>query len=119
MAHFAELDGENNVIRVVVVDNEHEEDGVNWCEEFFGGGVWVQTSYNGNLRKNYAGIGCSYDSGRDAFIPPKPHASWKLEETKCRWKAPIDKPEGDHLWDETNQRWNKTTKERDRTAPAA
>ena len=68
MAHFAEIDSNNIVQRVIVVPDEHEADGASWCANLLGG-TWIQTSYNGNIRKNYAGIGYFYDSGRDAFIP--------------------------------------------------
>ncbi|MFZ3043830.1 MAG: hypothetical protein WA058_01845 [Minisyncoccia bacterium] len=87
MAHFAELDEHNIVLRVIVVADEHEADGENWCHNF-AGGRWKQTSYNGRIRKNYAGIGYTYDEARDAFIPPQPGSDWILDEATCRWKAP-------------------------------
>ena len=99
MAHFAKL--ENNVVtQVIVVSNqdilneqgqESEEKGIAFCSNLLGG-TWKQTSYNGNIRKNYAGIGYTYDEGRDAFIPPKPYNSWLLDENTCQWKAPVDYP---------------------------
>ena len=89
MAYFAELDADNNVIRVLSVRNEDITDqngneqealGIAWLQNLFGG-TWVKTSYNAKIRKNYAGIGFTYDKYRDAFIPPKPYASWVLNET--------------------------------------
>ena len=116
MAHFAEL-GENNVVlRVIVVDNkdtsdtsgnEVEEIGANFCRNLLGG-TWKQTSYNANFRKNYAGIGFTYDSQRDAFIPPKPFASWLLNEDTCRWDAPVAYPADGKLyvWNEETTTWD-------------
>ena len=115
MAHFAEL-GENNVVlRVIVVDNkdtsdangvESESIGAEFCRNLLGG-TWKQTSYNANFRKNYAGIGYTYDSGRDAFIPPKPYASWVLNEDTCRWEAPVAYPTDGkfYVWDENDVNW--------------
>jgi len=100
MAHFAELDANNVVLRVIVVGNkdtadangvEKEHIGAAFCERLFGG-TWKQTSYNGNKRKNYAGTGYTYDAGRDAFIPPKPYNSWVLKESTCQWEAPVPMP---------------------------
>lgn len=94
MAHFAELDNNNIVTRVIVVaneditdtnGNESEELGKQFCSQF-GDGTWVQTSYNGNFRKNYAGIGDTYDAVRDAFISKQPHPDWVLDEETCRWR---------------------------------
>lgn len=96
MAHFAELDNTNTVTRVIVVDNndildaegnESEEVGKQFCLQF-GAGPWVQTSYNGNFRKNFAGIGSTYDPLRDAFIPKQPHPDWVFDEETCRWRPP-------------------------------
>ena len=115
MAHFAKL--ENNVVtQVIVVSNqdildeqgqESEEKGIAFCSNLLGG-TWKQTSYNGNIRKNYAGIGYTYDEGRDAFIPPKPFNSWLLDETTCQWKAPVDYPTdgGRYSWNEETQVWD-------------
>lgn len=116
MAHFAEIDENNVVLRVVVVDDRanenlnHEEDesfGRAWCEGFFGGGAWLQTSYNANLRKNFAGVGYTYDSERDAFIAPKPYPSWALNEETCQWEAPAPMPEegGPYVWNESEGEW--------------
>jgi hypothetical protein len=94
MAHFAKLDENNVVTEVIVVDNkdtsdatgiEKEHIGAAFCERLFGG-VWKQTSYNGNFRKNYAGIGYVYRSDLDAFVPPKPEGSWTLNENTCQWE---------------------------------
>ena len=96
MAHFAQLDENNVVTQVIVVGNkdcadangvEKESIGIAFCERLFGGN-WKQTSYNGNIRKNYAGIGYTYDAARDAFIPPQPGAEWTLDEDTCQWENP-------------------------------
>jgi hypothetical protein len=108
MAHFAELDADNIVVRVLVVPNEQENRGHDYLATDLGlGGTWVQTSYNATIRKNYAGIGYSFDSGRDAFIPPKPYASWVLNEATCNWDAPVPMPvdENMYTWDETTTSW--------------
>ena len=113
MAHFAELiDG--IVARVIVVSNadmeingvEQEAIGAAFCHNLLGG-EWVQTSYNGNMRKNYAGIGYAYDTVRDAFIAPQPFASWVLDEATCRWTAPVAMPSagGPWAWDEDTESW--------------
>lgn len=105
MAHFAEIDASNIVQRVIVVSQEHEANNAAWCASTFGG-TWVQTSYNGTIRKNYAGIGFTYDPVRDAFIAPKPFASWVLDEATCRWEAPVPVPHGGPwVWDEDSQEW--------------
>lgn len=115
MAHFAKIDDNNIVQQVIVVDNsvildesgnENETLGKEFCTQLFGG-IWVQTSYNGKFRKNYAGIGYTYDISRDAFIPPKPYLSWILDENTCQWGAPIPYPEsgGFFEWSERLQRW--------------
>ena len=118
MAHFARLDENNIVVQVVVVSDEHEADGENWCKEFFGTESWKQTSYNtsgGNhqlggtpFRKNYAGNGYTYDEVRDAFIPPKPFPSWSLDENTCLWEAPTPKPDDglSYKWNESTQEWD-------------
>lgn len=90
MAHFAELDESSVVLRVIVVSDEHEADGEEWCARTFGG-RWKQTSYTGRIRKNYAGQGYTYDAGRDAFIPPKPSDTAVLNEETCRWEEPKKK----------------------------
>lgn len=113
MAHFAQIDESGVVTRVIVVNNsdimdangvESEEIGVRFCSNLLGG-RWVQTSYNANFRKNYAGVGYIYDSARDAFIPPSPYPSWILDEVTCNWTAPIPKPDGEWEWDEESTTW--------------
>jgi hypothetical protein len=88
MAHWAELDNNNKVIRVLVGDNNdpNGDEGYKWLIDNLGGN-WVKTSYNGNIRKNFAGIGFTYDEQRDAFIPPKPEeGNWILNENTCQWE---------------------------------
>jgi hypothetical protein len=112
MAHFAELDADSIVVRVLVVPNEQENRGHDYLATDLGlGGTWVQTSYNATIRKNYAGIGYTFDSGRDAFIPPKPFASWVLNEATCNWDAPVARPEDDKMytWDEATTSWTEVT----------
>jgi hypothetical protein len=112
MAHFAELDADSIVVRVLVVPNEQENRGHDYLATDLGlGGTWVQTSYNATIRKNYAGIGYTFDSGRDAFIPPKPFASWVLNEATCNWDAPVARPEDDKMytWDEATTSWIEVT----------
>jgi hypothetical protein len=104
MAHFAEIDSNNKVLRVIVVSNTLESIGSQWCHDTFGG-TWIQTSYNGNIRKNYAGVGYLYDQYRDAFVPPQPFISWTLDETTCTWKPPVPYPEDGSVY-----RWNEFTK---------
>jgi hypothetical protein len=118
MAHFAQLDENNVVTQVIVVANEElldngielEQKGIEFCSDLLGG-TWKQTSYNGNIRKNYAGIGYTYDEGRDAFIAPKPYNSWLLNETNCQWKAPVDMPTDGKMytWNEETQSWDEAT----------
>ena len=115
MAHFAELDSTGRVVRVLVVanaaitdagGNESEAAGVEFCKTFAPNSQWVQTSYNGRIRKNFAGVGYTYDAVRDAFIPPKPYPSWVLDEATCRWQPPVPRPaEGRHRWDEQAGQW--------------
>lgn len=108
MAHFAEVDENNIVTRVLVVSNDLEHRGADFLANDLGlGGRWIQTSYNNNIRKNFAGIGFSYDESRDAFIPPKPFDSWLLDELTCRWVAPKPKPNEDDwfIWDEEKGDW--------------
>ena len=115
MAHFAQLDENNMVLQVIVVHNnelmdengvEQEQLGIQFCQNLFGGN-WKQTSYNGNFRKNYAGIGYTYDGQRDAFIPQQPYPSWILVEETCQWTAPVAMPTDDqsYLWNEELQSW--------------
>ena len=115
MAHYAKLDENNVVTQVIVVDNkdtadangvEKESIGVAFCERLFGG-TWKQTSYNGNFRKNYAGIGYTYNADLDAFVPPKPFASWVLNEETAQWNAPVPMPDDGnrYQWDEDTVSW--------------
>jgi hypothetical protein len=118
MAHFAKL--ENNIVtQVIVVANqdildengqENEQKGIDFCSNLLGG-TWIQTSYNGKIRKNYAGVGYTYDEGRDAFIAPKPFSSWVLNETTAQWKAPVDMPTDDkrYTWNEATTSWDEVT----------
>ena len=111
MAHWAEIDENNLVVRVTVGNNEDPGEGYEWLMDNLGG-TWVQTSYNGTIRKNYAGIGFTYDETRDAFIPPQPFASWVLDEDTCLWVAPIAYPaDGVHDWDEQAGDWVEVTDE--------
>jgi hypothetical protein len=103
MAHFAEIDSTNTVLRVIVVADEHETNGAEWCNNLLGG-TWVQTSYNHNIRKQYAGIGFTYDSDADVFVAPQPFPSWSLD-SNHDWQAPTPKPEGNWLWDESKLSW--------------
>lgn len=122
MAHFAEVDSNNVVVRVLVVGDEQEDRGQEFLADDLGlGGTWLKTSYNTQggvhtlggtpFRKNYAGIGFTYDSVRDAFIPPKPYNSWLLDEDTCNWNAPVAYPSDGKLytWDEENTTWNEVT----------
>jgi hypothetical protein len=112
MAHFAEIDNDNKVVRVLVVPDEQEHRGQDFLAGDLGlGGTWVQTSYNARIRKNYAGIGFDYDSTRDAFIPPKPFDSWLLDEDTCNWKAPVDYPTDGimYQWNEDKKDWEAIT----------
>jgi hypothetical protein len=106
MAHFAEINESNVVVRVVVVDDAYEADGENWCASFFGGGLWKQTSYNNRIRYNFAGVGYTYDPTADAFYAPQPYPSWTLDEN-FRWQPPVEYPGGDiqYSWDEASRAW--------------
>ena len=118
MAHFARLD-ENNVVQQVIVvsnkdtcdadGNETESIGVAFCQKLLGGN-WKQTSYNGNIRKRYAGIGYTYRADLDAFIAPQPFPSWTLD-ANTDWQAPVPMPDDGKMyaWDETTQSWNEVT----------
>jgi hypothetical protein len=132
MAHFAKLDENNIVTSVIVVHNnelldvngvESEIKGIEFCKTI-AAGEWIQTSYSGKFRKNFAGIGYTYDSNRDAFIPPKPQnfPSWVLDEDSCKWVPPIPYPldgkkypwdeiEIFYLWKESSLSWEKHQQE--------
>lgn len=116
MSHFAELDENNVVIRVLVGNNDDPNEGADWFKNHLGG-RWVQTSYNTYagqhlaggtpLRKNFAAIGFTYDEQLDAFIAPKPFNSWQLDEDTCLWQAPVPYPSDDkeYFWDEDQLNW--------------
>ena len=119
MAHFAEIDQFGKVKRVIVVGNadtsdasgvEKEHIGAAFCERLFGG-TWKQTSYNGNFRKNYAGIGYDYNAGIDAFVPPQPYPSWTLNNTTAQWQAPTAMPTDGkrYTWNEATTSWQEQT----------
>lgn len=112
MAHFAQLDDNNVVTQVIVVANEElldngvesEAKGIAFCQSLLGGN-WKQTSYNGTMRKNYAGVGFVYDAEKDAFIAQKPYPSWVLD-ADCKWQAPVEKPtDVMTTWDEETTSW--------------
>ena len=102
MSHFAEINSDNIVQRVIVAEQNFINSGL--VGDSFN---WVQTSYNGNFRKNYAGSGYTYDKVRDAFIAPQPYPSWTLVEATCRWESPIPYPTDDKMytWDEDTTNW--------------
>ena len=123
MAHFAELDSDNIVLRVIVINNtditdengaEQESLGIAFCKNLFGNDtIWVQTSYNNNFRKQYTGRGMTYDADKDKFIAQQPYHSWSLDENDD-WQPPVPYPsipEGadpvdyPYAWDEDNQQW--------------
>lgn len=115
MAHFAEIVNNNIVNRVIVINNkelldnngiEREFLGQAFCYNLFGGN-WLQTSFNGTFRKNFAGIGYTYDKQRDAFIPPQPYPSWVLNNDTCLWDSPVPYPqdENQYDWNEQTQSW--------------
>jgi len=119
MAHFAELDSNNIVLRVIVVNNnelidadgnEVEQKGIEFCQSLLGG-TWVQTSYNRNFRKNFAGKGYTYDESRDVFISPQPFPSWTLNEDTCIWESPVPYPDDNehYQWDEETTSWVEIT----------
>jgi len=117
MAHFTQIDENNIVQQIIVVANsdcgnlefsDSESIGQDFLKSIELNGTWKQTSYSGSFRKNYAGIGYSYDESRDAFISIKPYNSWTLNETTCQWESPIPIPNQESMfaWDEENLRWN-------------
>lgn len=117
MAHFAQLDDNNAVINIIVVNNnelldqdgnEIEQKGIDFCKSLFGQDTqWVQTSFNGTFRKNYASLSSYYDPTRDAFIKPKTWDSWTLNEETCTWTPPIPMPTDDkaYTWNESTLSW--------------
>jgi hypothetical protein len=118
MAHFAELDENNIVKRVVVISNsnvldnniETEHFGIEYCQMLFGPNtIWKQSSYNGNIRKRHAGIGMIYNEELDAYISPQPYSSWTLNRDTTEWEPPIPYPESNtetYTWNEDNQSWD-------------
>ena len=115
MAHYAFLDDNNMVTEVIVGRDEYETvDGISDWETYYGefrGQRCVRTSYNGNIRKNFAGIGFFYDDARDAFLEVQPFSSWVLNEDTCLWDAPVAYPDDGLLynWDEASQSWQEVT----------
>lgn len=116
MAHFARLDQNNVVVDVNAVHNnelldngtESEAKGIAFLTNWSGGYTnWRQTSYNATFRKNYAGVGYTYDAARDAFVPPQPYVSWVLDEQSCQWTAPTPMPADSkhYAWDEPTVAW--------------
>lgn len=118
MAHFAQIDSNNLVVQVVVIDNaditdmdgnESEFLGQKTCRHIFGSDtVWVQTSYNASIRKNYASVGYTWRQDLDGFVPPQPFASWTLNEETCRWEPPVPHPNDGPIrnWNEETQSWD-------------
>jgi len=105
MAHYAKV--ENTLVtQVIVAEPEFFETFVDSSP-----GEWIQTSYSGSIRKNYAGVGYTYDATRDAFIPPKPYPSWTLVEATCQWTAPVARPDDDKVyeWNEETTNWTEIT----------
>lgn len=123
MAHFAQLDDNNIVTTIIVVNNnelldqdgnEVEQKGIDFCKSLFGQDTnWIQTSYNGNFRKNYACGGGTYNKELDAFIAPKPYPSWILNTDNCKWEAPTLMPEDGkiYMWNEVTLSWEEINKE--------
>ena len=106
MSHWAEIDNDNKVIRVLVGDNNdpNGDEGYQWLVDNLGGN-WIQTSYNHNFRKQYAGIGFTYDAVNDVFIAPQPYPSWSLD-NNFDWQPPTPRPEeGLWRWDEDSLSW--------------
>ncbi len=113
MAHFAQIDSNNKVIQLIVVADEHEENGSEWCHNLFGG-TWIQSSYNNRIRKQHAGVGYSYDPDADVFVQPQPYPSWSLD-ANHDWNPPVQLPNDaydsetglgvDYLWDEETLAW--------------
>lgn len=108
MAHWVEIDEKNIVLRGTVGDNNDPDEGYQWLIDNLGG-RWIQTSYNNNIRKQFAGIGFTYDEVNDVFISPSPYPSWVLDEL-FDWQPPTPRPEeGAWLWDEETKSWKEFT----------
>ena len=117
MAHFAELDDSNVVLRVIVLNNnvildengnELEELGIAFCKSLYGNDTnWKQTSYNNSFRKNYAAVGFTWREDLDGFVPPQNYTSWALNETTCRYEPPVSMPNdgNQYMWIEENTEW--------------
>lgn len=105
MSHWAEVDENNIVIRVLIGNNDSPDEGESFMNSL--GGTWIKTSYNSNIRKNFANPGMKYDEDRDAFIYNKPFESWSLNEDTCKWEAPTAMPSDDnhYAWDEESEAW--------------
>lgn len=112
MAHFAEIDDDGRVLRVLVVPDEEEHRGQQYlADDLLLGGKWVQTSYNRSIRMHFAGIGYRYDAPLDAFIPPQPFASWVLDHESCEWRPPFPAPSEAHTWNEEQVTWMESARE--------
>ena len=120
MAKFAKIGLNNKVISVHSIHNdvlkdangvEDENLGIEFLTNLHGWSIWKQTSFNGNIRKNFAGVGYTYDEDRDAFIAPKPFKSWILNEETCQWDAPVEYPDDGkkYVWNEDTTSWNEIT----------
>jgi hypothetical protein len=118
MAHYAKLNQENVVVEVIVISNsdelengqESEAKGVAFCQALTGHQYWKKTSYNGTIRKRYAGIGYTYSVAHDAFIASQPFPSWTLD-SETNWEPPVPMPTDGKIyaWDETSQEWQEVT----------
>ena len=106
MSHFAKINSNNIVTEVIVAEQDFINSGA--VGDSF---LWVQTSYNDNFRKNFAGVGDTYDKSKDAFIPPKPYPSWTLVEDTCQWTAPVTYPDDGKVyeWNEDTTNWTEIT----------
>lgn len=124
MAHFAKLNSNNIVEAVNVIDNsvlddatdlENEQQGIDFCISLWGDGTYVQTSYNGTFRKEFASIGGTYDTTNEGFIPPQPYPSWSFDTSDWKWNPPVDDPvDADtvpYIWNEYQQRWDRASDE--------
>lgn len=107
MAHWAQIDENNIVTQVTVGNNDEPDEGYQWLIDNLGG-TWIKTSYNNNIRKNFAGIGFYYDQDKDVFIPPKPFDSWTLDEENYIWQPPFSYPEDGlvYAWNESSKTWD-------------
>lgn len=106
MAHWAEVDKDNVVLRVIVGNNDDLDEGYKWIIDNLGG-TWVKTSYNNNIRKRFAGINYTYDANRDVFIAPQPFPSWTLNEETTEWEPPVPMPQDGnfYVWVEATKEW--------------